>query len=559
MIGTIRKHSKWLWIVIAAATIVSFIWWGASVPSRGGGGGIAAGDYGTIYGEKVTAEEYADSRNDYYIYYWLQNGFQWPSSSDPAMDQQIYVRILLLRKAEKLGIYADEKGAEAVANNLLGSADLTRYFRLKNQAVPIDAFVKQILEPARLTAADFERFTRDDLILQQLVQTLGYDGQLFTTQQAQAAWRRDHQELQTEAVFFSYSNYLSLSRAFSTPAVLGNFYTNYMADYRLPDRVQVSYVEFNLTNYLAGAEKKIGETNLDYRVNALFTQDGMDAVPTAKTPEEAKKMIRQYLIRTEAISDAQKAANDFATIVFGMTPQTPGNLAVAARQQGLTVETPAPFSKQYGPSEFVAPDTFINAAFDLTPDDPFAGPVEGTYSFYVVALDKQLPTEIPPFAEIESQVSRDYQKQFAVRIAQSSGSNFVASLKANVKAGQNFATEAVSLGYTPEILPPFSLSTQDMPELKDRASLSQIMEAAFPTPVGSSSDFEPTDDGGFVIYVQKQLPVDETAMKSDLPQYVAKLRSKRAFEIFEDWVNVEASRELRSIPALLKPAAPGAK
>ena len=32
-----------------------------------------------------------------------------------------------------------------------------------------------------------------------------------------------------------------------------------------------------------------------------------------------------------------------------------------------------------------------------------------------------------------------------------------------------------------------------------------------------------TDDGGFIVYVQSQLPMDETAMNADLPQFAAAL------------------------------------
>ena len=41
MIGTIRKHSKWLWWFIAGLTIISFIYWGSAPATRNSGGGEA--------------------------------------------------------------------------------------------------------------------------------------------------------------------------------------------------------------------------------------------------------------------------------------------------------------------------------------------------------------------------------------------------------------------------------------------------------------------------------------------------------------------------------------
>jgi len=557
MIGTIRKHSKWLWVVIIVATVISFIWWGAAVPSRnGGGGGISAGEYGSIYGEKVTQQEYAGARNDFYLYYWMHNGFQWPNQ-DPnmtplQMDQQIYLRLMLTRKAKALGIYVDETSAEAAANSLLSSPELLRAFRIKAQSIPIGDFVKSVLEPEGMTADDFERYVRSDVTLQQLIQTIGIAGQLFTPQEATAAWRRDHQERETQVVFFSTTNYLS--RVPVTPGAVGEFYTNYMAYYRLPDRVQVSYVEFNVTNYFTAAEKKIGATNLDYQVNSLFAENGMDAVPGAKTPDDAKAQIRDYVIRKQAMTEANSDANDFANAVFSQTPVSTTNLALVAQQKGLTVKTPAPFSEQYGPSEFIAPETFTKAAFALAPDNPFAGPVQGPYAYYVMVLNQQLPSEIPSLAQIRDQVARDYQTQVGIALARRDGTNFVSTLNLKLLTGHTFASICADAGFDSEDLPPFSLSTSDLPELRNRTGLPQIKQAAFGTPAGRASDFESTDDGGFILYVEKQLAPDEAAMKSEMPDYLAQIRREETIELFDSWVNVEASRELMNIPALAKMA-----
>jgi len=62
MIGTIRKHSAWLWVVIIAVTIFSFIYWGSSRydPSRSG-----KAYYGSIDGEPVSRDELTDAYRDW--------------------------------------------------------------------------------------------------------------------------------------------------------------------------------------------------------------------------------------------------------------------------------------------------------------------------------------------------------------------------------------------------------------------------------------------------------------------------------------------------------------
>ena len=94
------------------------------------------------------------------------------------------------------------------------------------------------------------------------IQTIGLAGALITPQEAAAIYQREHQELSAQIVFFSASNYLVV-RSPVTPEAIAQFYTNYLAEYRLPDRVQVNYVEFKVTNFLAQAKAEWAKTNFD--------------------------------------------------------------------------------------------------------------------------------------------------------------------------------------------------------------------------------------------------------------------------------------------------------
>jgi peptidyl-prolyl cis-trans isomerase D len=550
MIGTIRKHSKGLWWVIGGLTVISFLYWGASVPTRGGGG-HASGDYGSIYGQKVSQQEFDNARREFYLFYWFHNPGEWPTKmSQNELERETYIRVLLFREAEKLGIHVSDDAAATAGLSLLHSIDRS------GRAVSLPAFVKQILNPEGLTEADFVRFAKHDLAIQQLIETLGLTGELVTPQEATADYMRAYQERTTEAVFFSASNYLS--QVTVTPAAIAQFYTNDMADYRLPDRVQVSYVEFNVSNFFAAAEQTIGKTNLDDEVQNLFSQNGMESVPDAKTPEEAKAKIREYLLHKEGMAEAQKQANDLATEVFNQTPVRAENLAAIAKKRGLAVKTTAPFDS-YGPTEFPATESFTKAAFALSPDDPFAGPILTPNAVYVIALDKQLPTEIPSLDAIRDRVTHDYKMELATALARRAGTNFVSTLHSQLMAGHSFAAACIAAGFHPEVLPPFSLSTDDLPELAGRASLTQLQQATFGTPVGHASGFEPTADGGFIVYVQKQLPVDAATMNAAMPRYLAGLRRARQNEVFNMWLGNQARRELGNIPAFQQAAEEAAK
>ena len=127
---------------------------------------------------------------------------------------------------------------------------------------------------------------RAQLTVEQLRLTLGLSGSLVTPQEASLLYDYEHREAYSQAVFFSVSNYLSEVKV--APGAVGEFFTNNMAYYRLPDRVQVSYVWFNVTNFLDVAKTELAKTNFDQIVENAYKKYGSAAEFKDKTPEEAK-------------------------------------------------------------------------------------------------------------------------------------------------------------------------------------------------------------------------------------------------------------------------------
>jgi hypothetical protein len=555
MIGTIRKHSKWLWGIIATLTIISFLWWGAAPASRNSGGG-RYGELGTIGDRKVTPDEYAEAERETYIYHWLFRNHQWPDR-DPNvtpldLKREIYVRLMLIQRGQALGIHVGDDVVAMAAKDILSSPGFAQSLGLNSQSVPLEAFVKGVLQPRGFDTGDFENLVRHQLVIDQLRQVMGLSGRLVTPQEALTIYERQNQELTSEIVFFSASNYMASVPVTST--LISQFYTNYLAEYRLPDRVQISYVAFAVTNFMAGAEKKL--TNLNEQVAAVYEHYGTNAFPDAKTPGEAKNRIRDALVREQAGQDARQQADAFANAVFSADPVRPENLETVAKQQGLTVRLTVPFSQEYGPEEFTATEAFVKAAFNLTPDEPLAGPIAGRDAIYVIALAKQLPSEIPPLDRIRDQVTRDYQFHEGLLRAQQAGTNFDQTLLTGMAGGKSFSSVCAAATLRPETLPPFSLSTTTLPELGNRADLNQLKSVAFSTPIGHASEFAATALGGFIVHVKSQLPIDTSAMNDNLPQFMASLRNQRETVAFNNWLERTGSRDLRNTP--IGPGQPGA-
>jgi len=544
MIGTIRKHSSWLWWVVAGLTIISFIWWGASPATRNGGAAISG--FGTIYGKKITTEDYNAAEREYFIYYWRQHA-EFPDRTAKVthadIERETYTRLLLSAKAKELGIHVSNDAEVIEANNFL------RGLGRDGEAAPMSLFLEKVLQPEGLDASDFQRFIADNLAIDQLIHVMGMSGALVPPQEAGQLFERENQQYSAQAVFFSASNYLSRVSV-TTPAV-GLFYTNYMAHYRLPDRAQVNYLAFDLTNFAAAAEQKLGKTNIAAQAESYYAQKGADAVPDAKTPEEAKAKIREMIVRQAAAVSAEDAAKEFLKTLFAMSPVSADNLVTLAKTNGLTVHTTSPFSEEDGPQEFLAPPELIKDAFELNADSPFSiKPIRGTDAIYIIALANRLPSEIPPLDLIRDRVERDYQYLQAALQARTAGTNFYYGAIVKMATGQTFAQVALAAGQTPFSLKPFSLTTQDIPEAAGHADVREILNTAFTTQPGHISPFELTAEGGFVLFVKSILPVDEQLKSSELPKYLLQLRHQHEMEAFNIWLQLEENRELRNTPLM---------
>ena len=540
MIGTIRKHSAVLWWTIIPITILSFVWFMSYAPSRNARGG-AVGTLGTIYGHEVTPEAFETARRDFFLFYWFNYNQQWPNQregvTDSAIRRESYVRLLLAEKAKTLGIHVTDDAVAADA------AEKMRQLGNGKQSVPLEQFVQQVLQPQGFTVKDLENYLRSEIALQQTIMALGLSGALIPPQEAAQMYDRENQEVSAQAVFFSYSNYLA--QVTPTPAAIEDFYHKNMAAYREPDRVQVKYVTFELSNYLAAAELKIGKTNLENQVEGVIRSQGMEAVSGAKTVEEARTKLREYFLRQEQVALLKPVANEFATAVYAEK-----NLETVAKSKGLTVHTTVPFADNNAAADALnLPESFVAAAFKMVSEQQtLSSLVSGPDQLYLLALDKQIPSTVPPLEQVRARVTEDYRVMTAQNLARSAGLLFHSNVTAQITAGKTFAQAAVAAGQSPTLLKPFALSAAQIPEAGDRVEIRDLKQAAFMTPLGKASSFVPTSEGGFVLSPQTMEPVDAAKKAAAMPQYLTQVRRGRQDQAFNEWLRSELSRELRDTP-----------
>jgi hypothetical protein len=162
----------------------------------------------------------------------------------------------------------------------------------------------------------------------------------------------------------------------------------------------------------------------------------------------------------------------------------------------------------------------------------------------VLGYKKQIPSYVPPYKEVSEKVMTDFRMVQGSFMLQVSATNIYHGLTNGMAQGKSFAALTAQMGLKTESLPPFSLSTQKLPEsVEDKVSLETLRRAAFSTEVGQVSYPGRAQHGAFFLYVERKLPVDEAQLKTELPAFLANVRQGRQMDAFNQWFNGQARQD----------------
>ena len=517
---------------------ISMLWFFTNAGNQSGRGGLL--NYGSKQ-HPVTKKEYRDALTETRLLYFL-NFKKWPEQDDRLsqkfdVEQQTYARLLRLSEVKEANIHVSNQAAGELARTIFGP----------NYEKEIDQFVAREMVPHGVTADDLGRFLRNDVALQQLGGFAGLSARLVTPREAEASYRREHQEVAADAVFFSPSNYFSKVNMAAT--AINPWYTNNMADFRIPERVRVTYADFSRSNFLAEAGTEMAKiTNLNARLEEIYVKQGTNAFKDtnglALSKPAALEKIKQEGLNESAARLAFKKANDFASLLSDMKTRRASDLVTEATKLNYKIAVTAPFDMVDGPTNLNVSGTFTRAAFSLTTNDPVSLQVlSGEQGFYVIALKENLPSENPPFESVRARVNEKYRLEQATSLARSAGTNFHAKVLAGLATGRSFTF--TSLAETQKIvnLPRFSISTESLPDLEENINFNRIKQVAFQLEPGKASNYIPTSDGGFVLYIRSPRPLlDEAKLRAELPQFMGSMRYYRQNEIYSKWFGRELEK-----------------
>ena len=492
MFGTIRKHQRWLWVLIIAAVIISFVAFFS--PNQGGGRGGGASVIGMLDGKPVSDTDVRDQLRLAELSGFLRYGPNYRSAQAQRMGfslkQALAQRMLIESRRKAYGIeVSDEAVARWIREYLTDP---------KTKSLNYEGFIQNSLIPQGFTKSQFVDFVRQEVALQELERLVQVSGKLVTPQEAESEFRRVNETLSVTLASFPASNFIG--SVVLDSAAVGAFYTNRLAEYRIPERAKLSYVRFEVTNYLAEAAALMaGRADITNQMEQMYEQRGADAFrDDANNPlskEAALVKIHEQFQRQIANQFAGSNAVVFANELGQIEPLAPANLATLATRKGLTVQETPPFPAGARPAGLEDIRDLSTGMSRLAPDQPFTAPMEGARGVVIAAVTERLPSTVPTLDVIRSRVENDFREVQAAAAARASGQGFQSAVTSALASGKTFADAATAPGSTLTELV-FTLSTPSITGLDPRVNPAQIKDVASTNKAGTVSAFVPTASGG---------------------------------------------------------------
>ena len=579
---TIRNKQKWLFGLIAIPVVIGFVI--LFTPDAedlifGRRNQSETGVYGQLKGnrgwETVTRGQWIEARNIVLGPLILNYGGRLPNLNDELIDNQ--VPNVLARQAlmAKYGIQPSKKDSEDWVIKLIDQS-------LKS------APLGQTPTRQELLGELSSNFNGDDQLLAYASYTIGVgqlqelaaiSGSLVSAQEAEVEFRNQNEQFEAEALFLSHTNYLPLVQA--SDEQIKTHYTNTLANNRIPERRQVSYVTFPATNYLDEAEKKFDELKPEQRDALLKTYwSGVTNLAGYKTNgipnlakdivtlrtneykemkvEEAVASIRSDILSTPdglksglAVIEAYKAGLDFQKSLEETYKAQPAldTLEKMALLQNLTATTSPPLAIQdrvvFGLPQVSSAQVFALSKTNafIFGDSPFSGI---SSDFYIASLKKVIPVRYRTFLEAKATVTADFKKAESIKLMNGAGEK----IHQSIKAGKALAEVGKENNLAVTKLGPFDPVGGAIPGLANKANAEDVRTQALGLDVGAiselitsstdSSDLA-SEEAAFVVKLTGKNAVSKDKFDAEFAGYLKSARSAAGSQSYTAWLQGQIS------------------
>ena len=515
MITVMRKHHKWLMIVIAVLAIPFIFYFNKTdfTVNR-------QNDLGRIYDRPITHVEFQRSVRLLTLAQMLglsqlvQDLMMRPMSETEMYVNFAFNRLVLNHEAEALGIHPGQAEVVAFVKTLLpfqnnGAFDATKY----------TDFVQNRLAPLGFTEAQIEELVVDQLALTRVKDLLGAGLHVADSESAEY-YDQAYGKLHVAVVRFREEDFQKDAKV--TDEDVAKYFEAHQAELKTDEKRKVEFVAFPLSD----AEKKL-------------------------TGKE----------KVDALQKQANRANDFVQAML----EKGAKFAEVAAKLNVPVVTTGEFAATTPDPQLGGNPQLAQYAFQLKPDEPVSDPLQGADAFYAMHLLGVTPARPLTLDEAKPKISDTLSKQRLKQLVSNRGNDVARTVREAAKAGTPLDTALAQMGLQAERIPPFAVfeapvspspspSPADPKDKKpDVADLASIKSAVRELNPGDATEFVSTQTGGLVAILEKRDPGDPAGYATAKTNFEKNyLMSKKAV-VFDEWLH--ARRGAAGIQMPTEPAA----
>ncbi len=508
MMTFLRKHRTWLMTVIAVLAIPFVFYFNKTDLSA-----QKADQFGRLYNRTVSM---AEARRNARLYDLAQALGMSRFGQDLTLGvgdrneayQVFIINLIILRhEAERLGIRPTPSEIADVVRDM-------RVFRGPSGFDPkkYDEFTQNALAPYGMGEAQIEELVADDLSLNR-IKDLVATGVTVPESESKTEYDRAYGKL--------FVNVIRLSPA------------EFLKDIKISDDDIQKYYESHKAALKTEEKRKVEFVSLPLS-------------------EQHKKLTGK-----ERIDALQKLADRVTDFTQALLEKGADFHQVAAKFQ-LPVEATGEFTAA-APDPKLKDPQLASAAFQLTPEEPNSDALQESDGFYVLHLVGIAPARPLTLEEARPKIVDAIKTSRAREMVSNKGAKVAHDLREGLKAGEPLPAALQKVGAKAEKLEPFTLlddlEVKDEPaKKKERPSdFTAIKNAAASLRPGEVSEFFPWEEGGIVVYLEKQEPPDQSKYEQGKSDFAKRILNNKRQIVFAEWLR-ERQTEAGLQPAKAEPA-----
>jgi peptidyl-prolyl cis-trans isomerase D len=394
MFDTVRNNKRIVQIFLVLIAL-PFAFWGVDSYFRGGGG---AGDVATVGGNPISQQELAQAVREQQDRLRAQAGRDFdpamldtPQAREALLDSLITQRLLLLHAA-KSGLMA----SDAQLIEVIGSIPA-----LQEDGKFSSKRYEQALRAQGLTQAGFEARLRQDLTLQQLVQSIADTALVSHAAADKVIATQLEQRLASEAILRPepYAAQVRLAAGAAR-----EYYENNRKQFEVPEQIRAEYVV--LSREGLAEQIKVG----DDEVRSVYEKNAGKYA----TPEERRASHILIQVPADAPEAVQKAARARIETLLQQVRKNPADFARLAKEHSQD-----PGSSQNGGDLGYFPrgamvKPFEDAVFALK-EQQISDVVRSDFGFHIIRLTGIRAGKKQSFEEVREKIAAELRLEAAGR------------------------------------------------------------------------------------------------------------------------------------------------